>query len=68
MERAKVSTANLDRIAKDADAVVGDMREISKGAGTASAGLEEAGKASQQIAAAAEDQDSDHDQVREVRE
>ena len=33
VERAKVSTANLDRIAKDADAVVGDMREISQGCG-----------------------------------
>jgi len=55
VDRAKVSSANLDRIAQDADAVVSDMRQITKGAGEASAGLEEAGKASQQIAAAAEE-------------
>ena len=55
VERAKVSTANLDRIAKDSDVVVADIREIAKGSGEAAAGLEQAGKASQQIAAAAEE-------------
>jgi methyl-accepting chemotaxis protein len=55
VERAKVSTANLDRIAKDSDVVVADIREISKASGEAAAGLEQAGKASQQIAAAAEE-------------
>ena len=55
VERAKVSTANLDRIAKESDVVVADIREISKGTGEVAAGLEQAGKASQQIAAAAEE-------------
>jgi methyl-accepting chemotaxis protein len=55
VERAKVSTGNLDRIAKDADAVVSDMRGITNGAAEACAWLEEAGKASRQIAAAAEE-------------
>ena len=54
-ERAKVSTANLDRIDKESDIVVADIREISKGVGEVAAGLEQAGKASQQIAAAAEE-------------
>ncbi len=55
VERAKVSTANLDRIARESDIVVTDIREIAKGSGEAAAGLEQAGKASQQIAAAAEE-------------
>jgi methyl-accepting chemotaxis protein len=55
VERAKVSTANLERIAKESDIVVADIREISKGTGEVAAGLEQAGKASQQIAAAAEE-------------
>jgi methyl-accepting chemotaxis protein len=55
VERAKVSTANLDRMARECDVVVADIREISKGSGEAAAGLEQAGKASQQIAAAAEE-------------
>jgi methyl-accepting chemotaxis protein len=55
VERAKVSTANLDRIAKESDIVVADIREIAKASGEAAAGLEQAGKASQQIAAAAEE-------------
>ncbi len=55
VERAKVSTANLDRIDKESDVVVTDIREIAKGSGEAAAGLEQAGKASQQIAAAAEE-------------
>jgi methyl-accepting chemotaxis protein len=55
VERAKVSTASLDRIAKESEIVVSDIREVSKGAVEAAAGLEQAGKASQQIAAAAEE-------------
>ena len=55
VERAKTSTANLDRIAKDAEIVVVDIREVTKGATEVAAGLEQAGKASQQIAAAAEE-------------
>ncbi len=55
VERARISTANLDRIAKESEVVVADIREISKGTGEVAAGLEQAGKASQQIAAAAEE-------------
>jgi methyl-accepting chemotaxis protein len=54
-ERAKVSSANLDRVAKDSNAVVIDMREITNGAAEVAAGLEQAGKASGQIAGAAEE-------------
>ena len=55
VERAKVSTANLDRIAKDSVVVVADIRDITKMTVEVAAGLEQAGKASQQIAAAAEE-------------
>jgi methyl-accepting chemotaxis protein len=55
VERAKVSTANLDRMAADTNVVVTDIQEIAKGSGEAAAGLDQAGKASQQIAAAAEE-------------
>ena len=55
VERAKVSTGNLDRIARESVVVVADIREIAKASGEAAAGLEQAGKASQQIAAAAEE-------------
>jgi methyl-accepting chemotaxis protein len=55
VERAKTSTASLDRIAKESDVVVSDIREVSKMALETAAGLEQAGKASQQIAAAAEE-------------
>ena len=54
-ERAKVSSANLERIDKESDIVVGDIRDIARGVGEVVAGLEQAGKASQQIAAAAEE-------------
>jgi methyl-accepting chemotaxis protein len=54
VERAKISTANLDRIAKGTEVIVSDIREIAKGAGESVAALEQAGKASLQIAAAAE--------------
>jgi len=55
VERAKISTANLDRIEKESDVVVADIRDITKGVVEVAAGLEQAGKASQQIAAAAEE-------------
>jgi len=55
VERAKLSTANLERMARESDVVITDIREISKGTGEVAAGLEQAGKASQQIAAAAEE-------------
>jgi methyl-accepting chemotaxis protein len=55
VERAKLSTSNLERIAKETDVILNDIREIGKGTGEAAAGLEQAGKASQQIAAAAEE-------------
>jgi methyl-accepting chemotaxis protein len=55
VQRAKISTANLDRIDKESDVVVADIREIAKASGEAAAGLEQAGKASEQIAAAAEE-------------
>jgi len=55
VERARVSTANLEKISKETNVVVGDICEITKGAAEAAAGLEQAGKASQQIAAAAEE-------------
>jgi methyl-accepting chemotaxis protein len=55
VERAKISGASLDRIAKESNVVVGDIREIAKASGEVAAGLEQAGKASEQIAAAAEE-------------
>ncbi|QOY86726.1 methyl-accepting chemotaxis protein [Paludibaculum fermentans] len=55
VERAKVSTANLDRIATESNIVVTAIREIARASVEAAAGLEQAGKASQQIAAAAEE-------------
>ncbi len=55
VERARISTANLDRIAKGTEIIVTDIREIATGAGESLAGLEQAGKACQQIAAAAEE-------------
>lgn len=55
VERVKVSTANLDRIARESAVVVADIQEISKASTEAAAGLEQAGKATQQIAAAAEE-------------
>jgi methyl-accepting chemotaxis protein len=55
VERAKVSTASLERIAKESEIVVTDIREVSKSVVECASGLEQAGKASQQIAAAAEE-------------
>ena len=55
VERAKVSTASLERIAQESEVVVTDIKDISRASGEAAAGLEQAGKASQQIATAAEE-------------
>src|SRR5581483_807327 len=55
VEKAKVSTSNLELIAKDCDGVVAGIKEISKGSTESVAALEQAGKASQQIAGAAEE-------------
>ena len=55
VDRAKASTANLEKITRDSDVVVSDIREIGKAAVEAAAGLAQAGTASQQIATAAEE-------------
>ncbi len=54
-ERAKISSASLERIAKDADEVVHGMKEIARGAVEVAVALEQAGKASAQIATSAEE-------------
>ncbi len=54
-EKAKLSSANLELIARDCDGVLEAVREISRGALESVAALEQAGKASQQIASAAEE-------------
>ena len=53
--RAKVSTANLDRIARECDSVVTGIKDVAKGSLESVAALEQAAKAAQQIAAAAEE-------------
>jgi methyl-accepting chemotaxis protein len=55
VERTKVSTANLDRIAQESEVMVQDIREVAKAATEAAVALDQAGKASQQIASAAEE-------------
>jgi methyl-accepting chemotaxis protein len=55
VEKARVSTANLDLIAKDCDLIVIGIKEVAKGTVESLAALEQAGKASQQIASAAEE-------------
>jgi methyl-accepting chemotaxis protein len=55
VERAKVSTTNLDRIARDCDIVVSSIRDVSKGCLESVVALDQAGKATQQIASAAEE-------------
>jgi methyl-accepting chemotaxis protein len=54
-ERARLSTGNLDQIARESESVLASIREISRGAAESTVALEQAGKASQQIAAAAEE-------------
>jgi len=55
VERAKGSTANLERIASECNVVVTDIGEIAKQSSEAATGLQQAGTASEQIAAAAEE-------------
>jgi methyl-accepting chemotaxis protein len=55
VERAKVSTTNLDRIGKDCDFIVTGIKDVAKGSMESVAALEQAAKATQQIAAAAEE-------------
>jgi methyl-accepting chemotaxis protein len=55
VEKAKVSTTNLDLIAKDCELIVVGIKDVSKGSLESLAALEQAGKASQQIASAAEE-------------
>jgi methyl-accepting chemotaxis protein len=55
VERAKVSTTNLDRIAGGCDVIVTGIKDVSKGSLESVAALDQAGKATQQIASAAEE-------------
>jgi methyl-accepting chemotaxis protein len=55
VERAKVSTTNLDLIVKDCELIVVGIKDVAKGSVESLAALEQAGKASQQIASAAEE-------------
>lgn len=55
VERAKATTANLDRMALDSNAVLGGMKEIAKGSEESVVALQQAVKASQQIATAAQE-------------
>lgn len=55
VEKAKISSSNLELIARDCEFIVTGIKEISKGSIEASAALDQAGKASQQIASAAEE-------------
>jgi methyl-accepting chemotaxis protein len=54
-ERAKASTASLERIARESDVVVMDISAIAQASTEVAAALEQATKASQQITAAAEE-------------
>jgi methyl-accepting chemotaxis protein len=54
-DRAKVSAASLETIARDMDLVVAGVLEISRGADESIRALQEAAGASQQISAAAEE-------------
>ena len=54
-ERAKVSTTNLERMAKDIKEVQGGVNVIAKGSEQSVAALQQASKASEQIATAAEE-------------
>ena len=55
VERAKTSTANLEKMATDADVVLAELKEIAKGAEESTAALQQAVKASQQISNSAEE-------------
>jgi len=51
-EKAKLTTANLERVATDVDRAASSIQEIAVGAQEAAKALEEAGKATEQISAA----------------
>jgi len=53
VEKAKVSTGNLDTIAKDADVVLANIQQIGTGATESVKALDQAGKATDQISSAA---------------
>jgi methyl-accepting chemotaxis protein len=53
VEKAKVSTANLDTIANDADIVLANIQQIGTGATESVKALDQAGKATEQISSAA---------------
>jgi len=55
VERAKVSTANLDTIARDADVVLASIQQIAAGTNEFVKALDESGKATEQISAAAQE-------------
>jgi methyl-accepting chemotaxis protein len=55
VEKAKVSTANLERIARDMNEVQSGVEEISRGADESLKALQNAATASQQISSAAEE-------------
>jgi len=55
VEKAKASTSNLALITKECEVIVSSIKDVSKGATESLAALDQAGKASQQIASAAEE-------------
>ena len=54
VERAKLSTTNLDIIAKDADLVLANIQQIGTGAAESMKALDQVGKATEQISSAAQ--------------
>jgi methyl-accepting chemotaxis protein len=54
VERARISTANLDTIAKDAEVVLVNIQQIGTGASESVKALDQAAKATEQISAAAQ--------------
>jgi len=54
VERARISTANLDTITKDADVVLANIQEIGTGANESVKALDQAAKATEQISSAAQ--------------
>ena len=54
VERARISTANLDTIAKDAEVVLVNIQQIGTGANESVKALDQAAKATEQISSAAQ--------------
>jgi methyl-accepting chemotaxis protein len=54
-EKAKISSGNLDTIAKDADWVLATIQQIGTGANESMKALDQAGKATEQISTAAQE-------------